>query len=123
MAEQWLQRREIMMITYLNGKTVQAVLLARDGDSVTVAIDGADDAMAFSRINGAWVSDDCEPVHIEFAWERRAEDQPVSAEDCCCSHELAARLIHLLYTDSAVDEEAGAVPFDAAGRLAAGANH
>jgi len=112
-----------MMITYLNGKTVQALLLARDEDSLTAAIDGADDAVAFSRINGAWVSEDCEPVHIEFAWQRRAEDQPVSEEDCCCSHELAARLIHLLYTDGAEAKQVAAVPFDAAGRLAAGANH
>ena len=98
-----------MKITYRNGETVEAVLLAREGDSLKVAIEGADDSVVFSNINGTWVSDDCEPARIEFAWDRRAGTTPVSEEDCICPPELASRLIHLLYTDSDEDQRVDAV--------------
>lgn len=112
-----------MQITFRNGQVTEAVILARDGDNLRVAIDGADDAVCFSKINGTWVSDDCEPVRIEFAWERRAVEQPVREEDCICSHERAAQLIHLLYTDSSEDEQVSDVLLDGAKLLTATANH
>ena len=100
-----------MTITYLDGRTVPAVLLTRTGDAIRVAIEGADDATEFRRMNGVWVSDDCEPARIEFAWERIAPEAPISEADCCCSQELADRLIHLLFSDSQdEDDEVPASP-------------
>ena len=65
-----------------------------------VAIQGTDDVAEFTNIAGAWVSEDCDLVAIEFAWQRLDRKATVSEADCCCSHELAAKLIHLLLTDS-----------------------
>ena len=111
-----------MKITYRNGQVSEAVLLARDGDHLRVAVDGADDAVSFTRINGVWISDDCEPVRLEFAWESGAARQEAREEDCLCPPELAARLIQLLYTDSTEDEPVPSVPMDSATSLAATVN-
>jgi hypothetical protein len=89
-----------MTVNYLDGRTVEAVLLARTKNKLLVAVQGADDVMEISDINGVWVSSDCEPVTIEFAWQRLDRKPKVSGADCHCSHELAACLIHLLLTDS-----------------------
>ena len=94
-----------MTITYLDGRAVEAVLLSRTGDTIRVAIEGADDATEFSIRNGTWVSEDCEPARIEFAWQRKSHKATVSGADCSCSPELAARLIHLLFTDSKDDDD------------------
>ena len=59
--------------------------------------------MELSNINGTWVSADGEPVLIEFAWQRHDRKLTISEADCRCFHELAARLIHLLFTDSSED--------------------
>ena len=94
-----------MIITYTGRKPVEAVLLSRDGDTIRVAIDGGDDATEFRMINGTWVSDECEPARIEFAWEHSDRQPAPTAEDCCCSQELAARLVQMLYTDSSLEED------------------
>jgi hypothetical protein len=63
----------------------------------------ADDAIELSDINGTWVAADCEPVSIEFAWQRHDFQKTVTEADCICSHELAARLIHSLFTGAQED--------------------
>jgi len=68
-----------------------------------VAAQGADDVMEISNINGTWVSADCEPVAIEFAWQQLDRKPKISEADCLCSPELAPRLIRLLFTDSSDD--------------------
>jgi hypothetical protein len=98
-----------MTITYQNGRAVQAVLLTRTGEKIRVAIEGEDDATEFCNINGTWVSDDCEPARIEFAWETTAPEPALSEADCCCSPELAARLLHLLFVDSNDEEDVALV--------------
>jgi hypothetical protein len=65
-----------------------------------VVMRGTDDVTEFSHISGAWVSADCEPVRIEFAWQRRERKPAISEADCHCSPELAARLIRSLFTGS-----------------------
>jgi hypothetical protein len=98
-----------MKITFLNGRAVEAVLLSRSDGTIRVAIDGADDVTEFCNVSGTWVSEDCEPARIEFAWQRSGHKPTISEADCCCSDDLAARLIHLLFTDS-TEEEDVAVP-------------
>jgi hypothetical protein len=87
-----------MIIRYSNGQIVEAILLARTGNSMRVAIQESDETAEFHAINGTWVSEDCEPVEVEFA-RMRSRDIPVVTEtDCICSHALAARLVHMLFS-------------------------
>jgi len=99
-----------MTITYSNGKTVEAVLLSRMGDTMRLAVQGGDDVMEFTEIHGTWVSSECEPVSIEFAWQRLDRKPRISEDDCCCSREVAARLIHSLFAGSSE----GRIEMDAA---------
>jgi hypothetical protein len=89
-----------MTIQYVDGRKVQGVVLFRGDDEVRVAVEGVEDAVVFTRRSGTWVSDDCEPVRLEFAWQRRLHTEEVSEDDCICSQDLASRLRQLLLSDS-----------------------
>jgi len=95
-----------MIIKYQSGKEIEAAILTRDEHTLRVAVNGGDDAVEFTEINGVWVSEDCEPVQIEFAWQRRGRLPEPSEADFICSQELAARLLRLLFTDSSEDIDA-----------------
>ena len=84
-----------MTITYPNGSRVRAMLLSRNADTLRVALEGNSDASEFYCTGGAWVSEDCEAVTIEFEWEQRPRQVP-SMADCICSPELAERLLEQL---------------------------
>lgn len=84
-----------MIIRYTDGRSVEGVLLARDENRIRVALKDCDDVSEFVIVSGVWVSEDCEPVRVEFAWQT-AKHVDVSEADCLCSRELAARLIQLL---------------------------
>ena len=103
-----------MTLQYLNGHTIEAVLLSRTDLVMRVVPRGFEDVVELNFVNGAWVSDDCEPVQVRFAWESPVA-APVSEEDFICPPELAARLISMLY----MTEEPEAEP--APMTLAAGA--
>ena len=64
-----------MTIKYRDGRTVEAVILSRDSDSMRVAVKDAEDAVKLVSVHGTWVSEDCEPVRIEFAWERALRER------------------------------------------------
>ena len=91
-----------MTITYTDGKTLEAVLLSRSltEDTMRLAVEGADDVMEVVNIHGTWVTQDCEPVSIRYAWERRGPRPEITEDDCICSRELASRLIHSLFAGS-----------------------
>src|SRR5580698_7921009 len=97
------QENKTMTITFSDGRAVEALLMTRTETMMRAMIRGVDDVTEFSNISGVWVSADCEPVTIEFAWQRLNPKPAISEADCHCSHELAARLIRLLYTDSNED--------------------
>jgi hypothetical protein len=86
-----------MTIRYSNGYTVDGILLSREGNSMRVAIQDCDEVEEFFEINGTWVSAACQPVDVEFAWMRHGELPAVTEADCICSHELAARLVEMLF--------------------------
>ena len=88
-----------MTIQYSNGTKAEAILLSRDGERMRVAVDGSSDAVEFVQRGDVWVSDDCEPVRIEFAWQKKTRQELVDEADCICSRTLAARLIHQLLND------------------------
>ena len=96
-----------MTITWQNGTWVKGALLSESEGTLRVAVHGADDALEFVRAaNGAWVSEDCEPVEIEFDLEVAPAQLPAvdSLDDYICPPELAARLISLLSDDSSEAE-------------------
>lgn len=93
-----------MTITYPNGTVVQALLLARGNDTLRAIVTGDDDVRTFNRLEGTWMSEDLEPVRIEFAWQRRTgRDTPVETE-CVCSKKLASRLVSTLLAGSEGDD-------------------
>jgi hypothetical protein len=98
-----------MNIRFSNGTTRHAALLTRTQETLRIAMEGDEDVTGLRLVNGTWVTDDCEPVQVEFAWEspRRPE---VTEADCICPPELALRLVRLLYTTS---EEAPGVSIPA----------
>ena len=85
-----------MTITYPNGYRVRAMLLSRNADTLRVALEGDSDSREFYCTSGAWVSEDCEAVTIEFEWEQRPRQVVPSLADCICSPELAGRLMEQL---------------------------
>ena len=106
-----------MILTYADGSTTEAVLLARSENKIRVAIPGSDDPVEFTDVHGTWVSEDCEPVRVEFAWQGKTHEEVLTEADCVCSQELAARLIHLLWNGSD-EEELKAAPLGADDALA-----
>jgi hypothetical protein len=97
-------------IRYGSEITVEAVVLFRQGDILRVAPRYGDDALVFRCLNGAWISEECEPVQIDFAWRRRFVQPPVCESDCICSHALAASLIRLLLNGGEQNEDETGIP-------------
>ena len=105
-----------MTIRYANGETFEAVLLSRTDSAMRVAMREADDIVELNRIHDSWVTSDCEPVQVLFAWQQQEPKTVPTEAECICSPELAARLIHLLESCETVEaksEPAAVVPFEA----------
>jgi hypothetical protein len=99
-----------MTIRYNNGYQIEGVLLSRNDSAMRVAIGGSEDVLHLNEINGTWVTEDCEPVHVDFAWAKTEETPMVTLDDCICSKELAAELLHLLFSgDQDAEAEAAAM--------------
>jgi hypothetical protein len=94
----------IVTITYPNGTVLRAIVLSHDKHAIRAAAAGCDDVLAFTRIHGTWISEEIEPVTIEFDWQRRRASQVCSEDDCVCPKELAARLSQTLFTGGERDE-------------------
>ena len=86
-----------MTVEFQSGQTKQGLLLARTENTMRVALEDTADTMEITNVNGVWVTDDCEPVRITFAWQAKATPAPVEEADCICSPELAARLTQMLF--------------------------
>jgi hypothetical protein len=107
-----------MVLIYADGSKKEAVLLARMEDKIRVAVRGSDDPLELTDVHGTWVTEDCEPVRVEFAWQGKTHEQILTEADCICSHDLAARLLHLLWNaDEPEDDYKASVPADAVGFL------
>jgi hypothetical protein len=99
-----------MTIRYSDGKTIEGIAFARTAETMRVAMKDCDDIVEFTNVHGTWVSEDCEPVTIQYSPRRTSIATP-SESDCICPRELAARLINLLLTDSADEEWDGRAAF------------
>src|ERR1039457_6838865 len=87
----------IVTITYPNGIILEAIVLSHEENEIRVIVAGCDDVLVFTRIYGTWISEEIEPVAIEFAWQRRGTSTTPSEAACICSKVLAARLIQSLF--------------------------
>src|SRR5262245_18880338 len=96
-------KRDTMTVRYIDGTTREAVLLSRTEDKIRLALKDREDIVELTRINGTWVTDDCEPVQVSFAWEGGAS-APVMEEDCICSPEMAPRLLRMLFSPEEAEE-------------------
>ena len=86
-----------MIIRYSNGQSFEAALLTQTDSQMRIALQGSEDVLELQRINGTWITDECEPVQVESAWTRQSLLDTISEDDCICSPELAAKLLHLLF--------------------------
>jgi hypothetical protein len=86
----------IVTITYLNGTTLKAIPLAYDQNVIRAVAPGGDDVLVFTRIHDTWISEETEPVTIEFEWQRGMATGVPSEDECICPKELAAHLIQAL---------------------------
>src|ERR1035437_10463505 len=87
----------IVTITYHNGIILQAIVLSHEENETRAIVAGCDDVLAFTRIHGPWISEEIEPVAIEFAWQRRGTSPTPDLAACICPKTLAARLIQSLF--------------------------
>jgi hypothetical protein len=112
-----------MILTYADGSKTDAVLLARSDNKLRVVVPGSEDPMELTLIHGTWVSEDCEPITVEFAWQRKTREEIRTEADCLCSQELAARLIHLLWSGDDEEKLQTEAPLAAGGPFATMAAH
>ena len=94
-----------MVLIYADGSRTEAFLLARTENKMRVAIPGSDDPLELAEIHGTWVTENCDPVRVEFAWQGKTNEQLLSEADCVCSHDLAGRLLHLLWSAEEEDTQ------------------
>ena len=99
-----------MTISYPNGTVLPAVVLSRDEEEIRAIAPDCDDVLVFKRIRGMWVSEELEPVTIEFGCQTSAAPAAYSDDDYICPKELAASLIQSLL-GACERDEAGADGF------------
>ena len=88
-----------MTITYQDGRSDEAIILSRTGTEMRVILRNSDDVLELKLLSGTWVTEQCDPVTLEFA-SRTKREVPMREEDFICPADLAAHLIGLLMTDS-----------------------
>jgi hypothetical protein len=72
-------------------------MLSHEENEIRAIVFGGDDVLTFTRIHGTWISEELEPVAIEFEWQRRGNAPLAAIEDCICSKDLAAQLLQGLF--------------------------
>jgi hypothetical protein len=109
-----------MTLRFQSGLVKNALLLSRGEDVIRVALEDQEDAIEISRLNGVWVTQECEPVELGHA----EPDRPSSTQDdadCICPPEVVAQLIHLLFSGDDEQEPSPPSAADVAGAPTAGA--
>ncbi len=87
-----------MTITYPSGTVLNAFVVSHDDHELRAVAAGCEDVLAFTRINGTWVSEAIDPVTIEFEWQHRTAVHVLSEDDFICPKEVARELIHSMRT-------------------------
>src|SRR5579871_1139541 len=105
-----------MFITFLDGQSIEAHTYQSKGSTIRVAVRGREELLDLTCIRGQWVTENCEPVTIEFAWAQFKPAAGPKLEDCVWSPALAHELIEALHT--APEATAGDGPLAAFGAAA-----
>jgi hypothetical protein len=87
-----------MTIIFPDGTRLQADLSMRSADTLLVAIAGQVATCVFTRMSGVWISEDDDPVTIEFQREKLPRAVPL--DDSNCGKPLASRLLARLLDPS-----------------------
>lgn len=74
----------IVTITYPNGAALKAIVLSLDEHEIRSIAPGGDDPLVFTRDHGTWISEELEPVTLEFEWQRYETSLSCVEEDCIC---------------------------------------
>ena len=85
-----------MILQYENGKTVEGVALSTTDSWMRVALRGYNDVIELVRVDGQWISEDCETVRIQPAWQLGRPLQQVPEADLVCPREVAFQLARLM---------------------------
>jgi len=93
-----------MTIRYPDETVLKALLLARGNDTLRVTVRGDDDVRTFTLIKGTWISEECEAVKIEVAWQPCEEVEVLNETECVCSKELTSRLMSMLLAGTEGDD-------------------
>src|SRR4051794_4548930 len=93
-----------MTITYSDGTVLEAIVFAHEEESLRVAVAGEGDVRILRRIDGVWMSEDNQPVAVQFAWECPTPAAIPEVTDCICPKDLAARLIAMLNEGTGEDD-------------------
>lgn len=87
-----------MKIIYSNGTMREALLLSRTENTLRAAVAGRNDALTFTFAHDTWLSEEWEPVQIEFAWGHTGRLNVPSESDFTCSTNLSSRCLSLART-------------------------
>jgi hypothetical protein len=98
---------QFMTITYANGNVSKALVLSHQEDEIRAIAAVSDDVMTFTRFQGTWISEEIDPVTIEFEGQRGGALPAPSVEGCICPKELAAYLIQTLFAGCEEEEASG----------------
>src|SRR5947209_4864513 len=98
----------MMTIRYRDGHAVEAITLTQTDRTIRVALPATDDVLELTRLRNAWVTEDCEPVSLEYGACHGAS--PLTEDDFICPRELATRLCDLLASGD--PEGSSSIAFD-----------
>jgi|KBSSwiStaDraftv2_1062776.scaffolds.fasta_scaffold2987979_1 hypothetical protein len=91
-----------MILQYESGKTIEGVALSSTDSTMRVALRGHNDVIELVRVDGQWISEDCELVRIQTAWQmgcpsRQTREVPqIQEAELVCPREVAFQLARLM---------------------------
>jgi len=85
-----------MTVTYPNGTQVQCLFLSEEGDVFQVAVTGDNDLRVFRRVDGAWRTEDGQPVQLSYDKKVDAASQTPDESHFTFPSELGQQLISRL---------------------------
>ena len=79
-----------------DGRTTEAIFLNVSKNVVRLAAKGTDNVAVFRKVQGSWVSEECEPVIFTLAKKGSKVEVTFSDKEFICSVAFASRLIDVL---------------------------
>lgn len=89
-----------MIITFSDGRKLEGRIYTQTASTMRIVVKENEELVDFTCIRGLWLSANCEPVEIGYAWRRIPTIRMISEAVCICSQELASRLVESNLIDS-----------------------